>query len=351
MVGVEALIDHYARAFVDSAASRGVGMAQLGVEPRSRDALFDAQDLATISRNAKLVLEDELCGLSASPLRLGTFSLMCEIAVSSPTLRTALDRAFRLYAAVTDDIRFSLDIREGRAATIRVSSSDPGFDPRRVLSEWWALFWHRFAQWLIGNEIPVLGVELDHGPMVATSNYSEVFRVECGFDGSLTQLQFDAAHLDREVTRCPDDLPDFVAPRPSDLITMPGIRACIVSVLRTRLHSYLQTHQTMPKLEILAREQGVCSQTLRRRLDAMGTSYRALKSEVRREVAMKYIANGAMPISQASLRVGFAESNGLSRAFKAWAGVSASDYREMIATRNFTPPPRRTLPSDARPPR
>jgi len=331
-VGAEALIDHYARAFVDSAALRGLSVEELGVTPHPEGTLFDAQDLATISRNAKLLLEDELCGLTANPLRPGPFALMCEIATSSPTLRIALDRAFRLYGAATEDVRFQLSIPANHAA-IHITSSDPRLDPRRVLTEWWALFWHRFAQWLIGSEIPVAMVELDHEPMVATSNYSNVFRVECLFGAPHTQLQFDAAHLDREVTRSPDDVPDFVAPRPSDLVTMEGVKAGIVSVLKTRLRSYLQTYQTMPKLEMLAREQGVCSQTLRRRLDAEGTSYRALKSEVRREIAMKYIANHAMPISQASLQVGFAEPNGLSRAFKAWAGVSASDYREMIAAR------------------
>jgi AraC-like DNA-binding protein len=74
------------------------------------------------------------------------------------------------------------------------------------------------------------------------------------------------------------------------------------------------------------------SQTLRRRLQAEWTSYRLVKEEVRREAALCWLARERLSIGEISNRAGFAEPNGLTRALKAWTGLSPSAYRVVLDT-------------------
>lgn len=64
-----------------------------------------------------------------------------------------------------------------------------------------------------------------------------------------------------------------------------------------------------------------------------GVSYRSVKDEVRRSVALRYLEDPSVPIGEVSFRAGFAEPNGLARAIRVWAGVSPSEYREQALAR------------------
>jgi len=329
-MAADALIDHYARAFLESAEAKGLTRAQLCPEWTGDGERFGEHELAAISRNAKMLLGDEFGGLTAHPVPIGSLQLMCELTTLSRTLGDALSRAFRFYALLTNDLSFALDVADG-VAMITMTIADPSRDPRCVLPEWWLLFWQRYGQWLIGEEIPILSVEFNHDPAVALGDYFHVLGGNCRFAAPATRLCFAAALLDRRVLREVEDLDRFLAPRPVDLVSVDGVEAGLAAALRSRLQAHLQRDRVMPKLEVLAHELGICGQTLRRRLEAKGLSYRALKAEVRREVALKCLNDDAMPIHEASLRAGFAEPNGLSRAIRSWVGVSPTDYRAMMA--------------------
>ena len=72
------------------------------------------------------------------------------------------------------------------------------------------------------------------------------------------------------------------------------------------------------------------SQTLRRHLEDEDSSYRIIKEEIRREVVMKWLGNAQISIGEVSRMGGFAEPNGLTRAVKAWIGLSPKAYRDSV---------------------
>src|SRR3546814_13204692 len=84
---------------------------------------------------------------------------MCEIGTLSETVGDALDRAFRFYAAATEDLRFAVRDEGEHDVMLSVDIPDTGHDPMRVLPGWWLFFWQRFAQWLSGEKFPVRSEE------------------------------------------------------------------------------------------------------------------------------------------------------------------------------------------------
>lgn len=80
-------------------------------------------------------------------------------------------------------------------------------------------------------------------------------------------------------------------------------------------------------MEAVAAELGMTSRTLRRRLRAEGTSYRALLDEVRDSLAGELLATGRLSVSDVAVRLGYAESSTFVAAFRRWRGTTPAAWR------------------------
>ena len=76
----------------------------------------------------------------------------------------------------------------------------------------------------------------------------------------------------------------------------------------------------------LAKELGVNSQTLHRRLKESATSYQKIKDNLRREVAIHKLVNERLSVEKVADIVGFSEPRSFTRAFKHWTGLTPREY-------------------------
>lgn len=73
---------------------------------------------------------------------------------------------------------------------------------------------------------------------------------------------------------------------------------------------------------------GIGEQSLRRKLKQESTSYRAIKENIRRDIAIEKLIRGNLPISEIAEMLGYSETRAFTRAFHNWTGVSPIQYRE-----------------------
>ena len=78
----------------------------------------------------------------------------------------------------------------------------------------------------------------------------------------------------------------------------------------------------VPSAAEVAARLALSERTLRRRLDAEGTSYRALVDEVRETLAEELLRTGGLSVEQVARRLGYAETASFTHAFTRWKGVS-----------------------------
>jgi len=69
------------------------------------------------------------------------------------------------------------------------------------------------------------------------------------------------------------------------------------------------------------------SRNLQRRLQEEGVSFKQLLSEVRQELALRYLASARYSISEVAYLLGFSDQSNFTRAFKRWFDVSPTDKR------------------------
>jgi AraC-like DNA-binding protein len=331
-----ALINRFARAMIGNAAAKGYHLEvicdALKLTPsmvRDSGASFDTPTFCRISRNVKLLMEDEFCGFTPAPCRVGSFQHMCESALEAQTLGEAYERAFHFYGQVTRDIGFALEAHED-TASLRMALAHPELDRYNFLYEWWFIVWLRFGAWLIGEDVPVVAADFPHPRAGALDEYGDTLTGNCRFSRPVGSLLLPVHCLERRIVRKPGELEAFLQPGGYDLSLDSGVHRSFRSLLHARLRQHLGQTQSLLSIEEAAAHYNISSQTLRRRLQSECTSYRLLKEEVRREAVMEWLAQGEVGVGEASLKAGFAEPNGLSRALKSWVGVSPTEFLQQL---------------------
>jgi AraC-like DNA-binding protein len=84
----------------------------------------------------------------------------------------------------------------------------------------------------------------------------------------------------------------------------------------------------VPELNDVAKTLEVHPQTLRRRLSSEGTTFKDIKTQVRRDTALHFLGKQGLSIEEIAHRAGFSESSAFIRAFKGWTGVTPYTYRK-----------------------
>jgi AraC-like DNA-binding protein len=89
--------------------------------------------------------------------------------------------------------------------------------------------------------------------------------------------------------------------------------------------------QYLPEGEVtidkLASKLNISRRTLQRRLSDRGTSFLNILQEVRSKVALRYLADSRLGITEIAFLLGYADQGSFSSAFKSWHGISPRDYR------------------------
>jgi AraC-like DNA-binding protein len=86
----------------------------------------------------------------------------------------------------------------------------------------------------------------------------------------------------------------------------------------------------LPELESTARTLRMTPRTLNRRLEEEGSSFRAIKDALRRDIALTRIAKTEQPVATLAADLGYADPSAFYRAFVGWTGVSPSAYRRRL---------------------
>jgi AraC-like DNA-binding protein len=95
----------------------------------------------------------------------------------------------------------------------------------------------------------------------------------------------------------------------------------VAQVLATRLKG------SVPALKEIAQELAMSDRNLQRALRNDGTSFQRVLDEVRRDLAVRHLADPATSAGQVGFLLGFSEPSAFHRAFRRWTGQAPSAYR------------------------
>lgn len=270
-------------------------------------------------------LDDEFFGLDRRRMKYGSFALICHAALPGADLGRALRRALHGFNLVLDDVRGELTV-EGRDAVIRVHNRVEPAPARRFADETFLVLVHGLVCWLAGRRLPLTQAEFAYPAPRHAPEYLHMFSRELRFDAPCTAVRFDAAQLEAPVVQDEAALKVFLAQAPRSVFLKYRNEDSWTARVRRRLRGSIG-RDGWPRLEDVAEEFRVAPTTLRRRLEAEGTSYQGVKDELRRDAAVHQLCGSARPVADIAAALGFHEPSAFHRAFKRWTGVQPGEYR------------------------
>lgn len=161
-----------------------------------------------------------------------------------------------------------------------------------------------------------------------TGDYYALFRCPLKFSQPRWSIRFTTSDLlkplameNKDLARSNDQVLDGMLRQLTESDIVSKIKRLIIDALPSGA----------PSEESIAEALHISPRTLNRRLADEDTSYRELLSEVRREMAEKYITDPTIPIAEISYLLGFSEVSSFSRAFKRWTGEPPGTFRANAA--------------------
>ena len=275
-------------------------------------------------------IDDEFFALDRRRMKVGSFALLCRAALPSANVDRALRQVLRGFSVLLDDVAGELAIDGSEAViTVRSRVEDPA--TCRFADETFLVMVQGLTCWLSGKRIALNEAAFAHPRPPHAPEYAVMFCENPKFDRPATAVRFGAAVLQAPVAQDAASLKTFLRTAPQSVFVKYRNRDSWTARVRRRLQGRRDS-MDWPVLEATAEALHVTPATLRRRLEAEGSSYRGIKDE-RRDAAIHQLCNGNLAVAEIGHLLGFQEASAFHRPFKKWTGVQPGAYREGLWTR------------------
>jgi len=323
---------YFVRSILKHAPARGLDIIHLlrsaRISPRLLDqphARVSAERLADLQTNTMLAMGDESLGYSPAPMPIGCWSMMCHAIISCDSLGHALSRYCRFFRLFDTGYRAEL-VPGTDTETLRLVLDERPPDEEWYLTESFFFNTHRLASWLVQAHIPLVAANFRYHPPPQAAEYRHLLLANpVRFDRPASELVFHRSVTGQPLRQNAASLRRFLRYPILIMLTQQYRHASWVARVRELVRGDLAT---MPELDQVAASLDIHPQTLRRRLSQEGTSFKEIKSQLRRDVALYYLGKQGLSIEEIAFRSGFSESSAFIRAFKGWTGVTPYTYRK-----------------------
>ncbi|WP_426198785.1 AraC family transcriptional regulator [Pseudomonas sp. DC3200b2] len=269
--------------------------------------------------------DDEFFGMGERPLRVGSLAFAWRAATAQATVGAGIGLAL-------DFLRLMLgnfDARPDHAFDLAAITLAPVAPPTRPFTcfTFWMIV-YGLACWLAGRRLPILAVELRSAAPADQADYERFFGAHLRFGQAHDRLILPGGCLGLPVRRTARDLEAFIGRLPGNLLVKYRDPAGLAHQLREQLQAAPAV--AWPEASSLARDHGMSEATFRRKLAAEGQSVQRVKASVRKERAVRWLAEDRLSLAQIAEALGFADESSFYRAFRQWFGCNPGHYRNLI---------------------
>lgn len=335
---------HYFRETLRGAERLGISVDHLlkhiGLDPNDiNDPAWrgSSEKLAELVQMVWLLLDDEFMGFLRQRCKPGVFAMMCNVIIHEHTVGAALRKGVFFYSLFTDEIRMVLSKRNERHS-FEVAFRHPELDPNHYFLEFWLSIWYRAMCWMAGRTVVMKAVDFSYPrPVGRAEELRYIFPTRHRFAQEKTMFVFDEDLDAIPNVRSRAELKTMLERAPLVFMTVPTNVNSMARRIRNDILGAKGEHVFFPQLEFVADRYGMSVQTLRRRLNNEGTSFRTVIEGIRRDLALRKLLKTNATVSAIAASLGYSETRAFTRAFNQWTGMSPRTYRKTILGKLMEP--------------
>lgn len=273
---------------------------------------------------AESVTGDPGIGLHAGqvvdPERMG---LVGHVFFNCDTLGEALVQYVRLHRLINESVMLSLE-QTADQAILTWQPEQPDFYCRQDMDRTLAAAVSR-TRHFINPDIRADWLDIAHPEPAYASEYPALFGGDVRFGCGITRIAFASHFLDSPIPHRNPYVYSAVLKQVNSLLARLQTRRSFSRKLRRLISKQMATDRI--DADSLARQCHMSRQTLYRRLKKEGLSFHDLVEQVRKDKALRYVAEDRYALGEIAFLLGFSELSAFSRAFKRWTGEAPAQYR------------------------
>jgi AraC-like DNA-binding protein len=324
---------HVLRGLVGASEGMGVPVTTLlqaaGLAPEllvGADGRVPLHDIYTVSELATELTGDPALGLHwVDRIDEGTLALLSPLLAHASTMRQAFAALARFYQLLCDHPHYEVS-EQGDRVTLRMLDM-AGASPRllRFASEMIVGGFYRFIRHFKADARP-LSLGFVYAAPAHRHAYAQFFDGVERFDQPFTGIVFDRALLDLPAPHQDEELHETLTSLAERrLLRVKNGKSYALRVRELVMGSGAPQRSDM---ETAARALGLSVRSLRRLLDAEGTSFSNILHETLVVTAKQLLDGGQRTIQETAHQMGFSGASAFHRAFRSWTGMTPAEYRK-----------------------
>lgn len=302
-------------------------LASLGLDPAALgdpDARIAIDEYISIEEEAARVAADPYFGLHMGEFaEAGSWSILGYMMMNCRTLGEAFEKSAKYYRIIGDLIEGRVSLRKGKVkVALTVPPNAPALSRHcyeSVISSSVTMM-----RTLSGIDISPLEVGFSYPEPESRREYDRIFRCPVAFGQSETSMTIDPAIARIGVLYANPALLERIEDYAREFLSSleEGESA---SRRATRLILAKLADESL-SIRSVARDMSMSVRTFQARLGAEGRRFGELVSDVRRNLAEKYLREG-FSVEEITCLLGFSEASVFRKAFKKWTGLTPGEFR------------------------
>ncbi|MFT6712382.1 MAG: AraC-like DNA-binding protein [Arenicella sp.] len=293
-----------------------------------QDIRIPLENFAAVAIEIMRQLDDEFLGLSKKAQPLGSFNMMCRACISAKTIKRSLRRTANYWNLFNNTYQHSVVFESGKAF-YRLEQIDEDGPLNNYVIQSLLSSVHRFHCWLAGQFIPLKKVYMSFAAPSYSKEYKALFYgAPIEYQQDFNQVEIDTRYLGLEIVQSPETLDQYLLGTNLSLLYQPKNYRVISDQVRQWLEKNIRQGNYQATLKQAAKHFQMSQQVLHRRLQAEDLSFKEIKMQTRRDIAINLLFADKYKIEEIATLVGFSEPSAFIRAFKSWTGATPLNYRQ-----------------------
>jgi AraC-like DNA-binding protein len=256
-------------------------------------------------------------------VRTRDFGLVGYTMALSPTVAAALQRLTRYDRLLSDALVVQLKA-EADATWVRLDV-EPALRAFRPAADFRLAALLAMCREIAAAPIAPLTVQLPYRRPADVRAYERFYRAPLEFGALATAFLLRNDDLARPVVASDATLTGYLDHLAEQHLTALGGADTLHDQVRRRLWSELSAG--VPSLEGVGRGLGMSPRTLQRRLRDEGTTFSAVLTQLRHDLALPLLGDGQLAVAQVAFLLGYEDPSAFHRAFRRWSGRSPRAFR------------------------
>ncbi len=263
-------------------------------------------------------LRDDFLGFHlARSFDLREIGLAYYVMASSEQLADALRNAEHYSRINTDGVRLRFKLDGTADIAIDYVNVDRGSDRHQI--EFWLVTLMRICRQLTDSRIAARRLKVRHSRAGSPVAFKSFFGTDVEFDADTDEIVFPALIASLPIVGRDTYLNKLLRRYAEEaLACQPELRASNHS----RVESIIRA-----ELSEVARQLGMSSRTLSRKLRDERVTYAEILDTLRSALAKRYLSDRELPVSEIAWLLGYQEVSSFTHAFKRWTGMTPRGFR------------------------